>query len=119
MMLDYYGIGTNPLHDDRAAAILLSIINKIPYSHILTMHCQILGYSQCVARFSDTHNALQARQLFVHWIPYGQEILIRDLTIINCLQDIRFSETCNGLQTKPPFMSFGPYMAFHIGKHLE
>ena len=26
IMLDYYGIGTNPLYDDRAAAILLSII---------------------------------------------------------------------------------------------
>ncbi len=38
MMLDYYGIGTNPLHDDRAAAILLSMINKISDSRILIMH---------------------------------------------------------------------------------
>jgi hypothetical protein len=34
-MLDYYGIGTNPLYDDRAAAILYDIINKIPDSRIL------------------------------------------------------------------------------------
>jgi hypothetical protein len=50
-MLDYYGIGTN---------IIANYIQDI--------------------RFSDTHNASQARQPFVNWIPYGQGILMPELT---------------------------------------
>jgi hypothetical protein len=41
MMLNYYGIDTIPLHDDRVAAILLSIVNQVSDSQILTFdHCQ-------------------------------------------------------------------------------
>jgi hypothetical protein len=38
MMLDYCEIDTIPLHDDKAPAILLSIVNTISDSQILTMY---------------------------------------------------------------------------------
>ena len=37
MMADYYGIDAIPLYDDRAAATLLSIVNRVSDSRILTM----------------------------------------------------------------------------------
>ena len=43
-------------------------------------------------RFSEPHDALQAKQSFVRWIHYGQEIAIPELTVVSCLQDNRFSE---------------------------
>jgi len=39
-MLDYYGIDTIPLHDDRASPILQSIVNKLSESWILAIHCK-------------------------------------------------------------------------------
>jgi hypothetical protein len=35
----YYGIGTIPLHDDRASLILLSIVKKLSDSPIHAIHC--------------------------------------------------------------------------------
>jgi hypothetical protein len=67
MMLDDYGIGTNPIYSDMT---LLSIMNTIPDSRILTMdHLQDI-------RFSETHNGSSTRyhqqymnQLYKHSIP--------------------------------------------------
>ena len=77
--------------------------------------CNIIVNYQQDTRFSDTHTALQARQLFVSWIPdYNTRSYYCQLST-----RYQISETYNGLQTKQPSVSFGPYMAFHMGKHLE
>ena len=56
MMLHYYEIDTIPL----------SMIGHLEYYHLLSKF----------VRSSDPHNPSQAKQLFVSWIEYGQEILI-------------------------------------------
>jgi hypothetical protein len=57
MMLDYYGIGTNPL----------MTTGQLQYYMTLSTRYQILGYSR----------ALQARQPFLSWIPYYRQLSTR------------------------------------------
>ena len=43
----------------------------------------IIVNCQQIIRFSDTRKPSQAKQLFVSWLQYGQEIPISEPTIFN------------------------------------
>jgi len=104
MLLDYYRIDTIPLHDDRTSLILLSIVNKLSDSWILTMHCkpssclwagynmdkrfqcQILLFSivHIISEFLETCNGSQTKPPSVSWIQYDWEFPIPELTVVSC-----------------------------------
>ena len=71
MMRNYYGIDAIPLHDDRAAAILLSTHNRSQATHCKT----VLGFKKIADEISRVcHNFLSQLSTMYQILRYLQSI---------------------------------------------